>query len=427
MKSRYIISAFALMLSLGSFAQKDQLKALEKAIKNFEPTAVKNALSAAEGVIGSATDQEKAQFYFLKGNAFLELANKNMEAGKNLKAAAKSYQELLAIEKKIGKQKYSVQAEQSLTDVKNKLINSAVADGDAKRYKESSEKLFEVYNLNPKDTIYLYYAAGSAVNAKDYDVALKHYEKLKELNYSGQGTAYYAKSALNDEEELFNSKEDRDKSVKLKVHTNPRDEKIPSKRGEIYRNYALILVEKGEKEKAMQAILEAKKSNPDDTSLALTEANLYLDAKDYSSYKRVIEEVLQKSPNDANLYYNLGVISGTSENKSDAEKYYKKAIEINPNYSNAYLNLAILKLDADGKIVEEMNGLGNSAKDNKRYEELKLQRENVFKEALPYLEKVVELDTDNKEVKEQAKQTLLNVYTSLDMTDKYKALKATMN
>ncbi|WP_392388828.1 tetratricopeptide repeat protein [Flavobacterium piscinae] len=117
------------------------------------------------------------------------------------------------------------------------------------------------------------------------------------------------------------------------------------------------------------------------------------------------------------------MISGTSQNQTDAEKYYKKAIEINPNYSNAYLNLAILKLDSDGKLVEEMNKLGNSAKDNKRYDELKVQRENVFKEALPYLEKVVELSPNNLE----AKQTLLNVYTSLDMTEKYKALKATMN
>jgi tetratricopeptide (TPR) repeat protein len=117
------------------------------------------------------------------------------------------------------------------------------------------------------------------------------------------------------------------------------------------------------------------------------------------------------------------LISGTSQNSIDAEKYYKKAIEINPKYSNAYLNLAILKLDKEGKIVEEMNKLGNSAKDNKRYDELKIQREQVFKDALPYLEKVVELSPDNKD----AKQTLLNVYTSLDMNDKYKALKATMN
>lgn len=397
MKSRYIISAFALMLSLGTYAQKDQLKALEKSIKNFEPTAVKNALAAAEGVIEGATDQEKAQFYFLKGNALLELANKNMETSKNLLAAAKSYQELIATEKKIGKSKYSDQANQSLVTVKDKLVGEAVKDSDNKRFKESSQKLYEAYMLSPKDTSYLYYAAGSAVNAKEYDIALTYYDKLKQLNYSGKGMTYYAKSAISGEEEAFNTKQERDNSVKMKLHTNPRDEKIQSKRGEIYRNYALILVEKGEKDKALQAVIDAKKDNPEDTSLALTEANLYLDAKDYTSYKRVIEEVLKKSPNDADLYYNLGVISGTSENPADAEKYYKKAIELKPDYSNAYLNLAILKLDADTKIVEEMNGLGNSAKDNKRYDELKTEREKVFKEALPYLEKVVELDSSNLE------------------------------
>ncbi len=423
MKSRYIISTFALLLSMGSYAQKDQIKALEKAIKNFEPTTVKNAIKSVEEVISNASDQEKANFYFLKGNAFLEMANKNMETGNNLISAAKSYQDLLELEKKIGKLKYSNQAEQSLTTIKNNLINEAIKDSDNSRFKESSTKLFEAYKINPKDTIYLYYAASGAVNGKEYDIALTYYEKLKELNYSGKGKSYFAKSVLNNEEVSFSTKEERDKSVKLKLHTEPRDENIPSKRGEIYRNYALILVEKGQNAKALSAIQEARKDNPDDTSLALTEANLYLDAKDFESYKRVIEEVLIKSPNDADLYYNLGVISGTAKNNGDAEKYYKKTIEINPKYTNAYLNLAILKLDGDTKIVEEMNRLGNSAKDNKRYEELKKQREDVFKEALPYLEKVVELVPDNKE----AKQTLLNVYTSLDMSDKYKALKATMN
>jgi tetratricopeptide (TPR) repeat protein len=423
MKSRYIISAFALMLSLGSFAQKDQLKALEKAIKNFEPTAVKNAISAAESVISNAAEQEKAQFYFLKGNALLELANRNMETGKNLKESAKSYQELLATETKTGKKKYSVQAEQSLMDVKSKLVNSAIKDSDEKRFNESADKLYVAYNLSPKDTVYLFYAAGSAVNGKDYDLALTYYEKLKALNYSGKGTAYYAKSIVNGQEESFATKEDRDGSVKLKLHTDPRDEKMPSKRGEIFRNYALILVEKGEKEKALQAISEAKKNNPEDTSLSLTEANLYLDDKDYTSYKRIIEEVLEKSPNDADLYYNLGVISGTSNNQADAEKYYLKAIELNPKYTNAYLNLAILKLDLDIKIVDEMNNLGNSAKDNKRYDELKAERVKVFRLALPYLEKVVELEPSNFD----AQKTLLNVYSTLDMNDKYKALKAKMD
>lgn len=419
MKSRYIISAFALFLSLGAFAQKDQLKALEKAIKNYEPNNLKKALTDAEVVIGSAADAEKAQYYFLKGNAHFEFAKKGFDKGKNLISAAKSYQDLLAIEKTLGKKKYSSDAETSLKVIRDELVNDAIEDNTVRKYNEGTEKLYEAYKINTKDTIYLYYAANGAVNAKDYDMALTFYDELKKLNYSGKGIAYYAKNVLTEKEDLFNSKQERDNSVRLKMHINPRDEKLPSKRGEILRNYALILVEKGESAKATNAIQEARKLNPEDYSLAITEANLYLDAQDYESYKKIVNEILTRNPNDVDLYYNLGVISSKANNPTDAEKYYLKAIDLDPKYKNAYLNLAILILEADTKLVDESNKLGNSAKDNKRYEEIKVEREKVFKRALPYLEKVVELDSKSKE----AKQTLMNVYSALDMTEKYKEIK----
>jgi tetratricopeptide (TPR) repeat protein len=135
----------------------------------------------------------------------------------------------------------------------------------------------------------------------------------------------------------------------------------------------------------------------------------------------LINEALEKNPNDADLNYNLGVISSQGNNMADAEKYYLRAIEINPKYANAYLNLADLKLQSDKKIVEEMNKLGTSEKDNKRYEVLKKNREVLFNSALPYLEKAHELDITNEVVTDN----LLSVYNFLEMRDKYKALKAT--
>jgi tetratricopeptide (TPR) repeat protein len=139
-------------------------------------------------------------------------------------------------------------------------------------------------------------------------------------------------------------------------------------------------------------------------------------------YKKLINEVLAKNPTDADLLFNLGVISYNAKNLTDAESYYLKAIAIKPDYVNAYLNLAILKLDADKVLFEEMNKLGNSEKDNKRYAILKKQRDEVFKGALPYLEKASELDPANTDVK----STLLSVYGALEMTEKKKALKAKM-
>ncbi len=424
MKSKSLLAAFALLIASGVYAQKDEMKAVEKAMKDPNPQVLKTALQNAEFILNSGTDADKAQFLFIKGNALLNLADKlPTEKGKSLIQASKAYQELIALEKTMGKAKYSSQATSSLATLKDKLLGAAIDDNNAKRFKEGTEKLYTIYTLNPKDTIYLYYAASGAVNAQDYDLALTYYEDLKKLNYSGKGVSYLATDKITKEEISFSSKSERDLYVgKMGTHEKPRDEKIPSKRGEILRNYALILVQKGENAKAMAAVQEARKTNPEDYSLALTEANLYLEAQDFASYTRIIEDVIKTNPNEPDLYYNLGVILSKANKIDEAEKNYLRAIEINPKYTNAYLNLAILKLDLDTKIVEEMNSLGTSAKDNKRYEELKKEREKVFKATLPYLEKVVELEPGNKD----AKQTLLNVYSSLDYSDKYKALKATM-
>jgi tetratricopeptide (TPR) repeat protein len=422
MKSKYVLLASALLISVATFAQKDQIKAAEKALKAGNAQEAITILQGAEAASATAPDAEKAQFQFVKANAHLALATKNENTDANLSAAAKAYQEVLSIEKTSGKAKFSAQASTSIIDVKYKLINAAIADSKAEKHAAGAKKLYDAYLLDKKDTINLYYAASTYVNAKEYETAYNAYDELKKLNYSGKGTNFYAVNKINGEEQFFPTAKERDQMVKLGTHEKPRTEDIPSKRGEIYKNMALILVQNGKVAEAKKAVAEARAANPEDTSLILTEANLYLDTKDYDTYKKLITEVLAQSPNDADLVFNLGVISYNAKNLVDAEKYYKRAIEIKSDYVNAYLNLAILKLDADKKLFEEIQKLGNSEKDNKRYEVLKKQREAVFTSALPYLEKASELDSTNEEVK----STLLSVYRALEMTEKAKALKAKM-
>jgi tetratricopeptide (TPR) repeat protein len=423
MKSKYVILASALLISVATFAQKDQIKSAEKALKGGDAQGAITILNDAENMVANAKDVEQAQFYSVKANAYLDLANKKIDESKNLSLAAENYKKLIDVEKASGKLKYSTQAAASITEIKGKLINSAIADSQAGKHSEGAKKLYDAYLLEKKDTINLYYAASTAVNAQDFDLALPMYEELKQLNYSGKGTSYTAVNKISGNEDAFNSAKDRDLAVKLGTHEKPQTEAIPSKRGEIYKNLALILVQKGRSEDAKKAIADARKANPDDSSLILTEANLYLESKDFDTYKKLVGEALQKDPNNADLVFNLGVLSANAKNNADAEKYYLKAIEINPKYTNAYLNLAALKLEAEKPIIDEMNKLGTSAKDMKRYDVLKAQRENVFKAVIPYLKKANELDPKNEDVS----KTLLGVYKALEMTAEAKALKATMN
>ncbi|MBA4319885.1 MAG: hypothetical protein C0412_15915 [Flavobacterium sp.] len=419
MKSKYVILASALLISVTTFAQKDQIKAAEKALKGGNAQEAVTILQGAESASATAPDNEKAQYFFVKGNAYLDLANKKVEEGKNLSLAAKAYQDLLAVEKASGKDKYSAQAATSILDIKYKLMNSAIADTKVDKHIEGAKKLYDAYLLDKKDTINLYYAASTYVNGKDYATALKIYEELKTLNYSGKGTSYLATNKLTGQEDLYSTAKERDLAVKLGTHEKPKTEAIPSKRGEIYKNIALILVQDGKTEEAKKAISDARKANPEDTSLILTEANLYLETKDFDTYKKLVGEALEKNPNDVDLIFNLGVLSANAKNPADAEKYYRKVMEINPSYINAYINLAALKLEDEKVIIDEMNKLGTSAKDMKRYEVLKTKREDLFKSVIPYLQKAVEIDPKNLDVA----KTLLNVYSALEMMPEAKALK----
>ena len=274
--------------------------------------------------------------------------------------------------------------------------------------------------MSPADTLYLYYAASAAVSGQNYDTALKHYIELKNMGYSGVQMYYYGVNKENGQEERFPNKETRDISVNIaKSHTDPRDEKSSSKSAEIVKNIALIYVSQGENEKALGAMADARSENPDDVGLLLSEANVHLKMGNRDKFKALMEEATVKDPNNAELLYNLGVLAAEGGNIEASKSYYQKAIEIDPNYVDAYNNLAVVILEGESSIVEEMNSLGTSAADNRKYDELKEKRSQLYQEAIPYLEKSLALRNSNID----AARTLMNIYSALGEMDKFKEMR----
>lgn len=420
MKSRYLLIASSFLFSVVAIAQKNEFKAAEKAFKAQNPAEAKNILMQSESLFANLENEEKIKFYALKGNVLLDLAKKNVETSKNLEAAAGAFQTLISLEENEKKKKFTDAAKGSINEIIGLVVNEAIKLGESKEFIKASEKLYLAYQLDKTKEDNLYYAASYAVNGQDYDKAIEYYEMLKKLNYSGEKIIYSAVNVINNQVENFASKADRDQSVKLTLHKDPTEEKVPSKKGEIYSNYALILIQKGEIEKAKAAVSEARKLSPDDVSLIVTEANMYFNLEDFDTYQKLINEAVKKDPNNPELFFNLGVASAKTKDTAKAIEFYNKAIELNPKYSDAYLNLAAIILEKDQAIIEKMNSLGTSAADNKKYDQYKLDREKVLKEAYPFLEKTIEFG--NKEI--EVKRTLMNIYYTLDMTEKYKKLKA---
>jgi tetratricopeptide (TPR) repeat protein len=275
-------------------------------------------------------------------------------------------------------------------------------------------------NPNKEDNInYLYFSASSAVNSKLYDTALEYYLKLKNMGYTGVVSEYFVTPVeTNVEEKVTQTEYNLFKSSK--DYTNQRIGKTESRLPEIVKNIALIYVQKGEVDLAISAIKEAREINPDDINLLLSEADLYIKLGDRTKFKELMQLAVEKDPNNAILYYNLGVINGEQGDLELAKEFYLKALELDNTYTATYLNLVGLILEGEGPIVEEMNKLVTSRKrsDLDKYDQLEEQRVGLYKECLPYLEKLIEIDPNNIEAIKTAK----NIYYTIDDIDKFKEM-----
>ncbi|WP_274475403.1 tetratricopeptide repeat protein [Mangrovimonas aestuarii] len=403
---KQVIVALALSVSAFSFAQKKELKTAEKALKKNNYAEAKTALGQVEGMLSSMDDKYKEQYYYLNAEA---LYANGAGSDADIDMALKSLSNVNSKE---------------ADELKQAMLQSFLTKGnDAYEKKDlgNASIYFEkAYRASTKDTTYLYYSASAAVQGQDFDRALPIYEELRDLGYTGIQTEYFAANKETGVEESFPNKELRDASVKSGTHIKPSDRQSQSRRAEIVKNIALIYVGQGNDQKAIEAMDEARKANPEDISLLITEANINFKMGNTAEFKRLLEEATQKDPNNAELQYNLGVVSAETGDVESAKKFYQKAISLDPSYVNAQINMAALILGEEQKIVSEMNNLGTSAADNKRYDELKEERMNLYREAIPYLEGALKVDPTNL----QAAKTLLNIYVAIGDTQNENKMKA---
>ena len=409
-----IFYTLILTISVFAFGQKKELKQAQKLIDQEFFSEALDVLSNNKDLILASDVKYQAQYYYLNGWAL-------KEDSQSFKAVF-SLRKSIELERSIRQKKYIENANFLIQNAEADLVNSAVQDNKNDKYLEASKKLYDAYLMNPEkeDNItYLYFAASSAVNSKEYDTALEYYLKLKNMGYTGVVSEYFVTPIESEIEEKV-SETEYNLFKSSKDYTNQRIGKTESRLPEIVKNIALIYVQKGENDKAISAIKEARAINPDDVNLILSEADLYIKIGDKNKFKELMEQAVEKDPNNAILYYNLGVINGEQGEFKIAKEFYLKALELDDTYTASYLNLVGLILEGEGPIVEKMNKLVTSRKvsDMDKYDELEKDRVNLYKECLPYLEKLIEIDPSNIEALKTAK----NIYYTIDDTDNFKLM-----
>jgi tetratricopeptide (TPR) repeat protein len=325
MKRKFVMLSIVLLINVGVYAQKDQIKGAQIEFQSGRYQDAYGILKSSEYLIFNSTDEDKSEFYFLKGNVLKAMAAKNIDFVNNLALASGAYQELIKYERESGKFKYTLQANVVLRELKSTLVNAAVADFKAGKFNESADKSYNLYLIDKKDTVNLYNAASTSISIKNYDNAVKYYEELIRINYSGKGTVFYAVNKKTNDEEVFISSSARDLSVNEGTHEKPRNEVFASKKLEINKNLAFIYLEKNDAVKTEMRYNKVLELDPNCIDAYINIAYVKLGSK-----KDLVDQMnsLGNTPKEMELYDQLKIKK--DEIVRSAIPYLKKALLIEP-------------------------------------------------------------------------------------------------
>ena len=409
MKKQILTVALGLF-TIASFAQKNELKAAEKAIKKQDYASAVTAITSAESLIGSADAKTKSKFYFLKAQAY---------AGKkDYEMAGKTYKELFAFEK-ANRKRYTDKATPMFKALKTELNNKAFSLHSASNFKESSKAFYTLYKMDNKDTMFLSNSAQLALQAKEYDTASKLYTELIKVGYTGVIDTYEAVDKATNKKATFNSKQEYDLMLRSGKYKDGVIGKSPSKRGKIIKAFVSVLSQQKKYNEAIDFLQKARVEFPNDLDLLLSEAFLYNDLKQPKKFAALMKEATSKDPSNPNLYYNIGIVNYEEKNIEESVKYFSKAVELKPDFPKGNWMLANAMLLKDAVLVKKMNDLPPS--DMKNYDKLEKERKDLYNKVLPVL-----IKADKAERTASSVRLLIGIYEQLEMSDKASALRTAL-
>lgn len=271
-----------------------------------------------------------------------------------------------------------------LSDV---AFGEGVNQYNAKNYTKAIEYFQAAFDTKGKlgimDTLALYNMAISAERLKNYDLALKHYTQLKDVNYKPE---------------------------------------------RVFPDMAYIYQDMKDNEKALAIISEGRTKLPNNQELITTEINIYLQQNRLDEALANLNLAIEQDPGNKLLNYARGTIYNnkfdalSEANKQEeamkafknAEADYKKAIELDSNYFEAYYNLGALYFNHGAELINEANLITDDAK----YKTAKAVADTEIKKALPYLERAHALNPEDV----STMQSLRELYARTNNMDKYNKL-----
>jgi tetratricopeptide (TPR) repeat protein len=266
----------------------------------------------------------------------------------------------------------------NLISMSNQVLNEAIEAYNANEFEKAYKyftKTLEIKKMpvfgEAIDTAIIHNAAISAQRAEDWENAIKYYKESAKYGY-GEATTYL----LLKEAQMKNGD-----TTAAGETIKEGFEKYPENKQMLVQLINFYFVETDKPEEALQYIKVAREQDPNNAGY-------------YSA--------------EASVYDRLG-------EKEKAIEFYKKAIELDPELFEAQYNLGVIYYND----AVEASNKANEVKDNEAYQKARKEANDVFKKALPYIEKAHELQPEERSIM----STLKTLYYRLKMEDKYQEIE----
>ena len=167
----------------------------------------------------------------------------------------------------------------------------------------------------------------------------------------------------------------------------------------IYSSLSNLYKKGGRDADARKLLDDAVVKFPTNINLLITLINYYLAEDKHAEAIDKINKAIELDGKNDQLYVAAGLAYDIMKNVEKSRAMYLKSTELNEKNLNGWNNLGSSYVDEANAIIKEMNTLGSSSADSKKYDELNVKKVAAFTKAKPFIEKALSLDPTNEQLK----------------------------
>lgn len=181
----------------------------------------------------------------------------------------------------------------------------------------------------------------------------------------------------------------------------------------------ILSTEEKNPEAAFELVSRARVEYPSDKVLAEYEIQLLLQLDKMDEAMAQIKSALANDPNNSGLLLRFGYLKEQGGDFEGALEQYKKSVEVDPGFFEGNYYTGALILEKSRGILAELNTLSDDEWE-KRSKEMGKQADDLYKQAVPFFTKALEIKPDNTDIM----IVLFQVHTRLKNMTEVEALNA---